>query len=298
MKINTKGRFWKISRWAISVFAFLFILRLMYGYAYTSTSGESGFSGSNYFEQIGNLRKNYASEKFSKTGITVAKNMPNMQIASAQKFEKTANLNSKTSDFENDEKILRGKVKTYNAVIQYENSTGRKGDRELHLMIGIQPEKFDTFYLDLQSIGSIKSLSISKTDKTNEYRELNAKKMSLEKTLASLNELKQRGGNISDYVGLHDKILEIEGKMQELGVQLGNFDEENEFCTVRFSLLEGQGTKEISIFHRLKVAFEWTAKFYFMLMLGAAFALLSVFILLLIMDKFGIFKTLLSKMNE
>jgi hypothetical protein len=298
MKINTKGRFWKISRWAISVFAFLFILRLMYGYAYTSTSGESGFSGSNYFEQIGNLRKNYASEKFSKTGITVATNMPNMQMASAQKFEKTANLNSKTSDFENDEKILRGKVKTYNAVIQYENSTGRKGDRELHLMIGIQPEKFDTFYLDLQSIGSIKSLSISKTDKTNEYRELNAKKMSLEKTLASLNELKQRGGNISDYVGLHDKILEIEGKMQELGVQLGNFDEENEFCTVRFSLLEGQGTKEISIFHRLKVAFEWTAKFYFMLMLGAAFALLSVFILLLIMDKFGIFKTLLSKMNE
>jgi Domain of unknown function (DUF4349) len=298
MKINTKGRFWKISRWAISVFALLFILRLMYGYAYTSTSGESGFSGSNYFEQIGNLRKNYASEKISKTGITVATNMPNMQMASAQKFEKTANLNSKTSDFENDEKILRGKVKTYNAVIQYENSTGRKGDRELHLMIGIQPEKFDTFYLDLQSIGSIKSLSISKTDKTNEYRELNAKKMSLEKTLASLNELKQRGGNISDYVGLHDKILEIEGKMQELGVQLGNFDEENEFCTVRFSLLEGQGTKEISIFHRLKVAFEWTAKFYLMLMLGAAFALLSVFILLLIMDKFGIFKTLLSKMNE
>jgi Domain of unknown function (DUF4349) len=298
MKINTKGRFWKISRWAISVFALLFILRLMYGYAYTSTSGESGFSGSNYFEQIGNLRKNYASEKISKTGITVATNMPNMQMASAQKFEKTANLNSKTSDFENDEKILRGKVKTYNAVIQYENSTGRKGDRELHLMIGIQPEKFDTFYLDLQSIGSIKSLSISKTDKTNEYRELNAKKMSLEKTLASLNELKQRGGNISDYVGLHDKILEIEGKMQELGVQLGNFDEENEFCTVRFSLLEGQGAREISIFHRLKVAFEWTAKFYLMLMLCAAFALLSVFILLLIMDKFGVFKTLLSKMNE
>jgi Domain of unknown function (DUF4349) len=183
-------------------------------------------------------------------------------------------------------------------VIQYENSNGKKGDRKLDLIIGIQPEKFDTFYLDLQSIGSIKSLSISKTDKTNEYRELNAKKLSLEKTLASLNELKQRGGNISDYVGLHDKILEIEGKMQELGVQLGNFDEENEFCTVRFSLIEGQGAREISLFYRLKVAFEWTVKYYLMLMVGAAFALLCVFLLLLILDKMGIFKTLLDKMKE
>jgi hypothetical protein len=297
MKINTKNRFWKIFRWAIVGFLGLFILRLIYGYANTNTSSESGYSGTSYFDQIQDLRKNYASDKMIKSSAATI-NMPNMQVASTQKFEKTANLNAKTSDFENDEKILRGKVKSYNAVIQYENSTGRKGDRELHLIIGIQPEKFDTFYLDLQRIGSIKSLSISKTDKTNEYRELNAKKLSLEKTLASLNELKQRGGNISDYVGLHDKILEIEGKMQELGVQLGNFDEENEFCTVRFSLIEGQGAREISLFHRLKVAFEWTAKFYLMLMVGAAFALLCVFLLLLILDKMGIFKLLLDKMKE
>jgi Domain of unknown function (DUF4349) len=297
MKINTKGRFWKISRWAIAGFAVLFILRFIYGYVNTNTSGEGGYSGSNYFDQIQDLRKNYASDKRTKSGST-AISMSNMQAVSNQKFEKTANLNAKTTNFENDEKILRGKVKSYNAVIQYENSTGRKGDRELHLIIGIQPEKFDTFYLDLQRIGSIKSLSISKTDKTNEYRELNAKKLSLEKTLASLIELKQRGGNISDYVGLHDKILEIEGKMQELGVQLGNFDEENEFCTVRFSLIEGQGAREISLFQRLKVAFEWTAKYYLMLMVGAAFALLCVFLLLLILDKMGIFKTLLDKMKE
>ena len=298
MKINTKGRFWKITRWAIVAFAALFFLRFMYGYVNTTTSGEGGFMSENNFAQIENLRKNYASEKFSKSSIAAPQNLPNPQAASTQKFEKTANLNAKSSNFENDEKILRGKVKSYNAVIQYENSNGKKGDRKLDLIIGIQPEKFDTFYLDLQSIGSIKSLSISKTDKTNEYRELNAKKLSLEKTLASLNELKQRGGNISDYVGLHDKILEIEGKMQELGVQLGNFDEENEFCTVRFSLIEGQGAREISLFYRLKVAFEWTVKYYLMLMVGAAFALIGVFILLLIIDKLGVFKTLLDKMKE
>ena len=298
MAVKLKGRFLKTARWAVLIFAFMFVTRLVYGYFNKSLGNDGGFSQSGYFDQIQGLRKNYATDKQMKfSNLSVAPTMPS-PAAAAQKYEKTANLNAKTNDFENDEKILRGKVKSYNAVIQYENSTGKKGDRELHLMVGIQPERFDTFYFDIQKIGSVKSLSISKTDKTNEYRELNAKKTSLEKTLASLNELKQRGGNISDYVGLHDKILEIEGKMQELGVQLGNFDEENEFCTVRFSLIEGQGAKEVSFFQRLKVAFEWTVKYYLMLMVGAAFALLCVFLFLLILDKFGIFKMLLTKMNE
>nr|GFD12335.1 hypothetical protein [Tanacetum cinerariifolium] len=99
---------------------------------------------------------------------------------------------------------------------------------------------------------------ITKVDKTNEYRQLNAKKVSIEKTLASLNELKSKGGQISDFVSLNDKILEIEEKLQELGVELGNFDAENEFCTVKFSLYEGATEKSISFIHRLKVALEWT----------------------------------------
>lgn len=61
---------------------------------------------------------------------------------------------------------------------------------------------------------------ITKVDKTNEYRQLNAKKASLEKTLASLNDLKNKGGAISDFVSLHEKILEIETQIQELGVDL------------------------------------------------------------------------------
>src|SRR4029077_2293845 len=95
-----------------------------------------------------------------------------------------------------------------------------------------------------------------------EYRQLNAKKASLEKTLASLEELKSKGGQIADYISLHDKILEIETNLQELGVELGNFNSENEFCTVRFSLYEGATERKISLLKRSKTALEWTIKYY------------------------------------
>jgi uncharacterized protein YfcZ (UPF0381/DUF406 family) len=100
----------------------------------------------------------------------------------------------------------------------------------------------------------IRSTEITKIDKTNEYRQLNAKKASLEKTLASLQELKSKTGVIDDFISLNYKILEIETQMQELGVELGNFDAENEFCTIKFSLYEGAAAKSLNFIERFKIA--------------------------------------------
>ena len=150
----------------------------------------------------------------------------------------------------------------------------------------------------IRTIGVIKSQEVTKVDKTNEYRQLNAQKASFEKTLQSLNELKSRGGEITDFVSLHDKILEIESKLQELGVDLGNFDTENEFCTVRLSLYEGENEKKISFIHRVKVALEWTIKYYVLLMIGLTGTFFAIFLLLLIMDKLNMIKAMMNKMNE
>jgi hypothetical protein len=180
----------------------------------------------------------------------------------------------------------------------YEQNTGNKGSRQMHWLIGINPEKFDSFYVKIQGIGQVRSMEITKIDKTNEFRQLNAKKASLEKTLASLNELKSRGGAISDYVELHDKILEIETQLQELGVELGNFDTENEFCTVRFSLYEGAPDKKISFMRRLKVALEWTIKYYAVLIVSLLALVATVFILLLVIDKLKLIKMVTNKLEE
>ncbi len=293
MTINFKTRFWKTSKWFVGLFILLFIFRIIYGYVATETNNGNDYSD-NFFSSIDNLRKNYASEKMvMKNDVQASQN-----VASNQKFEKTASIKAKTSEFEKDEKQLKAKTKSFNAVIQYEQNLGQKGNRQIHLLIGVNPVLFDSLYVELQKIGVIKATEITKVDKTNEYRELNAKKASIEKTLQSLNELKAKGGQISDFVALNDKILEIEEKAQELGVELGNFDAENEFCTVKLSMYEGATEKNISFIHRIKVALEWSIKYFAIIALTTLVLSLTIFVLLLIVDKLKIINAINKKLNE
>lgn len=294
MTTNFKTRFWKTSKWFALLFVLLFIFRLIYGYV-ASDNNSGGDYSDNFFGSISNVRKNYASEKMimKEGNIQASQNM-----ASNQKFEKTASIKTKTAEFEQDEKQLKAKSKSYNAVIQYEQNLGQKGNRQIHLLIGVNPELFDSFYVDIQKIGVIKATEITKVDKTNEYRQLNAKKASIEKTLQSLNDLKAKGGQIADYVALNDRILEVEEKAQELGVELGNFDAENQLCTVKLSMYEGATEKNISFLYRIKVALEWTIKYFAVLVFTSLVMALSIFIILLIVDKLKIMNAVRNKLNE
>lgn len=283
MKINLATLSFRKVLWSlIALFIVLFLARLGYGYSKSQVI-ESDYSGASYFENQSDLRKNYASEKSK--GEPSAAPPPPGSAQAAQKYEKTATLNSRTDDFESDEKGIRQTSDAFRAIIQYEQKNGNPGNRTLHLMIGVRPEAFDSFYVAAQRIGHIYVNSITKVDKTTEFRELNAQKASLEKALANLTDLKNRAGSISDLVGLHDKILEIENRMQELGVQLGNFAAENEFCTVRFSLYENAAARTISLAHRIYVAFTWTVQYYLLLLVALVLALATSWLLLVVLAK-------------
>lgn len=268
----------------VALFFLLFFTRLIYGYR-NDGSADSGFAGiaSPAFSDQVSLRKNYASEKSLSEPVAAAP--AGMQDGSAQKYEKTATLNARTDAFEQDEKRLRQTSRDFGAIIQYEQRTGNPGHRNLHLMIGVRPELFDSFYVVAQRIGDIYVNEVTKVDKTTEFRELNAKKTSLEKALSNLTDLKNRAGSISDLVGLHDKILDIERQMQELGVELGNFSRENEFCTVRFSLHENAAARTISLLRRLFDTFTWTIQYYLLTLLGLGLMLLVAWLITVVAAK-------------
>lgn len=295
MKTNFKTRFWRTSKWFLMLFVVLFVFRLIYGYVAT-TSNNSGMDYSDdFFSSIDNLRKNYASEKMIMKQGDVQQAST---IASNQKYEKTASIKLKSSEFEKDENLVKKKSKSFNAVIQYEQNLGQKGERQIHLLIGVNPNLFDSLYVELKKIGVLKATEITKVDKTNEYKQLNAKKASIEKTLQSLNDLKTKGGQIADFVSLNEKILEIEEKAQELGVELGNFDAENEFCTIKLSIYEGETEKNITFIHRVKVALEWTIKYFFIIAITLLILSVTTFILLAIIDKLKVVNVIKDKLNE
>ncbi len=310
MQITFKNRIRKIVLVLTSLFFVLFLGRLSYGYVYKETQSSS--FNSDFFSNRQNLRKNYASEKMSSKEASSTAPSSKMEankamqvaelktvpINAGQKYEKTASTKSKSSQFDTDETQIRKVSKTYSAIIQYEHKSGNKGNRELHLLIGVNPDKFDSCYWAIQKIGAITSTEITKTDKTNEYRELNAQKASLQNTLNSLNELKAKNGTIADYISLHEKMMEIEKKLQEYGVELGNFDEENEFCTIKFSLYEGATAHKISFIHRLKVALEWTVQYYAVLMFGLCCMGIASYIAALLVEKLNILGAILKKIRN
>lgn len=280
MKEDIKLKLKKFIIWLVFGFIILFIFRFMYGYTlkFDNVNNQTEF-----FENISNSKRNYASKEYKVKQYDASQ--PNVKVD--QKYEKIAEIKSITTNFENDELVSRNNIEKYNALIQFEQKSGNKGNRKLDLLIGVPPENFDSLYEQLIKIGKVQGKQITKKDKTNEYKELNAKKISLEKIRTSLIDLKSKGGKIEEYMDLENRILEIEQQLQELGVSLGDFDDENEFCTVQFSIKEKKEVK-IGVMHRVKVALEWTVKIYLKIFMTLFFVVLFAYFLLVIIEKLKI----------
>ncbi|PSL50039.1 uncharacterized protein DUF4349 [Chitinophaga niastensis] len=270
-----KQKFRRIALIFAAIFILMFLFRILYGYCYKGHQYDE--LGSDNFLSGMKYRRNYASEKMKSFSTT---NTAPVNVSSNQKYEKVANVRSKSTHFPEDEKLLHNTIRKFDAIVQYQQESGNKGNRKLQLLLGVLPEKFDSFYTATQGIGITKSTEITKVDKTNEYRKLNARKISLEKTLASFNDLKAKDGKIEDFIALHDKIFEVETQLQDLGVELGDFDSENEFCTVQFSMYEGAAEKTISFVTRLKVSLEWTIRYFAVFVASVFFAAAAAWVLL------------------
>ena len=268
--------------WFVAGFLLLFCLRLGYLYCFTddrvnTVPRVSSQSMLGMLSSFGGGIKNYATLP-RKINASVADGRPVTGVG--QKYEKIANVGLKSKEFENNEARVRALVESDDALIQFEQRTGLKGDRRLQLAIGVVPSRFDTFVEAVRTYGELTSLKINKTDKTNEFRELNAKRVSLEKTRAALSELKSREGKIGDLVALENQILALEERIQTLGVSLGDFDTENEFVTVKVLLLEvGNSVAKAWQFpHHAFRALKWSVEVYAYSWFALVCALVAAFI--------------------
>ncbi len=267
----------------IGGFVLLFALRLFYGYlAYPDTSRNPSYQDqSTNWESIAS-RKNYASKRF-----TLDTQGKGTTATVDQKYEKVGTLSSRTTDFENDEKLLRTIIQKHDILIQFEQRSGLNQRRILNMALGVIPDKFEQVIMKMKKIGILTYIKIDKIDKTNEYKELAAKKRSLEKTRKALSDIKKLGGSVKELTELENRILDIENQIQAFGVSLGEFDEENEFCTVKFTLVETRIIKtKISFPRRLKVAFEWSIKYYAVFVAIMFIGTFALFLMITSIQKF------------
>lgn len=275
-------------------FGIFFIFRFIYGYtSYPADGASDGQINTNYYnidynyqaeESFEFSRKNYASSKYEYKSQS---SDGSLTSTVDQKYEKIASVTSSTTDFENDEIKIRKQIEQNNSIIQFEQKNGLAGSRSLNLAIGVPPQNFDKIIEEIKKIGVVKSLNISKVDKTNEYRELQAQRISLEKTRESLINLKSHNGSIEERINLENQILSIEQQIQGLGVSLGDFDEVNEFCTIKLVINETiVYDYTIPLLQRVKVSLEWTVRYYGLTVLSFLFLSVMLWVLSLIYKSF------------
>jgi hypothetical protein len=98
-------------------------------------------------------------------------------------------------------------------------------------------------------------------------------------------------------IRIDNRILEIEEQIQSTGVSLGDYDQENEFCTVKLSLEEkGAATPGISFRHRAVVALAWTIKYYTLLLAVLIFGTLLTLLVVVILQRLNVIPPPLSQL--
>jgi hypothetical protein len=268
---------WRAAITSAALFSVLFFGKLAYDLVYQGKRGFMeeihGFAGN--ADPFTLSRKNYASMK-SKEGYSSPAGPQQPTLGDGQKYEKVATVGQSTREFDNDRKAVMTSIESAGALVQYEQLQGLGRRRTLHLGIGVPPAKFDVFVEEMRKIGKLTQLSVVKNDKTNEYRQLRAKRESLEKALKTLVDLNSSGGSVDERLKVQARMSELEGKLQELGVALGDFDSENEFCTVKVTLTEAGAPATLSLSHRVFDAFVWSTG-YFLTLTGGFLALCIAF---------------------
>jgi hypothetical protein len=187
-------------------------------------------------------------------------------VGDIQKYEKIATLTELTRDFDADRKRVDDLIAKQQGVVQFERATGLAGRRALYLGVGVPPDRFDAFIDSVKTIGTNAQIEIIKNDKTNEYLQLRAKRATLEKARAGLEAL--QGGSVDERIHVQNRLTEIEERIQELGVSLGEFDNQNELCTVKLTLTETTGAAPTSWGRRIVDALEWASFRYALLGVG------------------------------
>lgn len=183
---QTKSRLKRYILWFIIAFIVVFVLRFCYAlyddrhYVFVNY----GVGASNYYVQeapamSGSVSgvKNVASAKISQKDMYTGQS-----ITIDQKYEKVANLTAGSSSFNDDNKKLRQIIKDHNAVIQAEKLDGLAGRQTLTMAIGVAPDNFDDLVEAVKTIGNLRSFSVNKVDKTDEFRQLMAEQETLLKS--------------------------------------------------------------------------------------------------------------------
>jgi len=268
----TKKQFKTVIIVLVALYVFIFAAR----FAYDLITYEDPTVSINYYysgyrddlrmtSNVASFRKEYAGEVSGSVQVL------------EQKYEQVATITTKTVSFDDDLARLDAAIEQAQAVIQTEVVQGLAGSRTITRVIGVKPQFFESCLDAVKEIGVLISSTSQKNDKTYEYRQMLAHKQELEKRLESYASLRERSGSINEMLSLEDKIIEVESMMLQQAVDLGEYSDDNAFCTINVSLYEGN---PVNITRVIWNSFTWATACYFSILGGVVLLCIIAVILI------------------
>jgi hypothetical protein len=177
-----------------------------------------------------------------------------------QVHEKIGRVATTTTDFAADEAAIRTVLEGQKAVVVNETAGGVAPARRLTLEVGVSPDKFDLLMAELQRIGRLESLRVEQHDRTGEFRQLAARRQSLNKHLETVSKLSARDNTTDDSLKLAREVKDIERELETLSAQAGDFLGKESLYTVSVTLVEDEAGRHgptVPLARRAGNAFLW-----------------------------------------
>ncbi|MBU3192084.1 DUF4349 domain-containing protein [Clostridium bowmanii] len=204
------------------------------------SKGDSGFGNSGAA----------TSNETAKTK-TDSKNNINASLQGQGKIIRNGIIQMETLNFDVAVKKILNKTSSMGAYVQSSNVSGTSIEAKLSeqsrrgtFILRIPKTKFDSFILDIGSLGSITSKQISTEDVTSAYFDTQAHLKSLTIQEERLIELLKKTGELKDIIVLEKELTSVRYEIESLTGNLKKWDNLIDFCTLNIEIAEVHKIKE------------------------------------------------------
>lgn len=159
-----------------------------------------------------------------------------------RKIVYTVNMDIETGEVSAVRDSLLDSGKAAGGYVEQQNDYGgSNGLSRTYLVLRIPTEKLDAFLEGAEGLGKIRSKRVSTTDITTQYVSASARKTAYEERKAQLEAiLAEDGLSASDRVSVIDSISEVNAALQELELQLTQYDSLVDYSTVRLDIYRAE----------------------------------------------------------
>jgi len=176
---------------------------------------------------------------------TDLKNDINASLDGQGKIIRNGTIQMETLTFDVAVKQILSKTNSIGAYVQSSNVSGTSIKTNLHqqsrsgvFILRIPKTKFDSFILDIGSLGSITSKQISTEDVTSAYFDTQAHLKSITIQEERLLELLKKTGELKDIIVLEKELSSVRYEIESLTGNLKKWDNLIDFCTLNIEIAE------------------------------------------------------------